>query len=124
MLPGPNVTTTPNLSFMRRTSTSICTCPMTYIQKLLEQEKTELPPEEKTETLATDRHNFRITDDAIGVGGAKEKFRNNMAAINLLHELEIENRLATPEEQEVLSRYVGWGGLSMAFDEHNAAWAE
>ena len=98
-----------------------------YIQKLLEQEKTELPSEEKTEAPAvpvTDRHNFRITDDAIGVGGAKEKFRNNMAAINLLHELEIENRLATPEEQEVLSRYVGWGGLSMAFDEHNAAWAE
>ena len=95
-----------------------------YIQKLLEQEKTELPPEEKTEALATDRHNFRITDDAIGIGGAKEKFRNNMAAINLLHELEIENRLATPEEQEVLSRYVGWGGLSMAFDEHNAAWVE
>jgi N12 class adenine-specific DNA methylase/adenine-specific DNA methylase len=95
-----------------------------YIQKLLEQEKTELPPEEKTEAPAVDRHNFRITDDAIGIGGAKEKFRNNMAAINLLHELEIENRLATPEEQEVLSRYVGWGGLSMAFDEHNAAWAE
>lgn len=95
-----------------------------YIQKLLEQEKTELPPEEKTEAPAADRHNFRINDDAIGVGGAKEKFRNNMAAINLLHELEIENRLATPEEQEVLSRYVGWGGLSMAFDEHNAAWAE
>ena len=95
-----------------------------YIQKLLEQEKTELPPEEKTEAPAADRHNFRINDDAIGVGGAKEKFRNNMAAINLLHELEIENRLATPEEQEVLSRYVGWGGLSKAFDEHNAAWAE
>ncbi|WP_328285395.1 LPD25 domain-containing protein [Enterocloster clostridioformis] len=98
-----------------------------YIQKLLEQEKTELPPEEKTEAPAvpvTDRHNFRITDDAIGVGGAKEKFRNNMAAINLLHELEIENRLATPEEQEVLFRYVGWSGLSMAFDEHNVAWAE
>ena len=95
-----------------------------YIQKLLEQEKTELLPEEKTEAPAVDRHNFRINDDAIGVGGAKEKFRNNMAAINLLHELEIENRLATPEEQEVLSQYVGWGGLSMAFDEHNAAWAE
>ncbi len=95
-----------------------------YIQKLLEQEKTELPPKEKTEAPAADRHNFRIIDDAIGVGGAKEKFRNNMAAINLLHELEIENRLATPEEQEVLSRYVGWGGLSMAFDEHNAAWAD
>ena len=95
-----------------------------YIQKLLEQEKTELLPEEKTEAPAVDRHNFRINDDAIGVGGAKEKFRNNMAAINLLHELEIENRLAIPEEQEVLSQYVGWGGLSMAFDEHNAAWAE
>ena len=95
-----------------------------YIQKLLEQEKTELLPEEKTEAPAVDRHNFRINDDAIGVGGAKEKFRNNMAAINLLHELEIENRLATPEEQEVLSQYVGWGGFSMAFDEHNAAWAE
>lgn len=98
-----------------------------YIQKLLEQEKTELPSEEKTEAPAvpvTDRHNFCITDDAIDIGGAKEKFRNNMAAINLLHELEIENRLAIPEEQEVLSRYVGWGGLSMAFDEHNAAWAE
>ena len=95
-----------------------------YIQKLLEQEKTELPPKEKTEAPAAERHNFRIIDDAIGVGGAKEKFRNNMAAINLLHELEIENRLATPEEQEILSRYVGWGGLSMAFDEHNAAWAE
>ena len=90
-----------------------------YIQKLLEQEKTEAPA-----VPVTDRHNFRITDDAIGVGGAKEKFRNNMAAINLLHELEIENRLATPEEQEVLSQYVGWGGLPMAFDEHNAAWAE
>ena len=95
-----------------------------YIQKLLEQEKTELPLKEKTEAPAADRHNFRITDDAIGIGGAKEKFRNNMVAINLLHELEIENRLATPEEQEVLSWYVGWGGLSMAFDEHNAAWAE
>ena len=98
-----------------------------YIRNLLEQEKTELPPEEKTEApafLSADRHNFQITDDTLGVGGAKEKFRNNMAAINLLHEIEIENRLATPEEQEILSRYVGWGGLSMAFDEHNAAWAD
>ena len=98
-----------------------------YIRSLLEQAKAELPPEENTEApavLSADRHNFRITDDTLGVGGAKEKFRNNMAAINLLHELEIENRLATPEEQEILSRYVGWGGLSMAFDEHNAAWAD
>ena len=76
-----------------------------------------------TERLQSTRKNYRITDDALGVGGAKEKFKRNMAAIHLLHDLQIENRLATPEEQETLSRYVGWGGLSMAFDEHNAAWA-
>ena len=92
----------------------------------LEQKEAQaqLPSEkEKTETPADLRRNYRITDDALGVGSAKEKFRNNMAAIRLLHELQIENRLATPDEQEVLSKYVGWGGLSMAFDEHNAAWA-
>ncbi len=71
-----------------------------------------------------DRRNYRIANDALGVGGAKEKFRNNMSAIRLLHDLQIENRLATPEEQETLAKYVGWGGLSMAFDSNNAAWAE
>ena len=70
------------------------------------------------------RHNFRITDNELGIGGAKEKFRNNMAAVNLLHELQLEKRLATPEEQKTLSKYVGWGGLSMAFDQNNAAWAK
>ena len=84
-------------------------------------------PEQKQEkeilAHAGERKNYHITDDALGVGGAKEKFKRNMAAIHLLHDLQIENRLATPEEQETLSRYVGWGGLSMAFDEHNAAWA-
>ena len=97
-----------------------------YIRSLLEQEQPELPPEEKAERSAVPsalRHNYHITEDTLGVGGAKEKFRNNMAAINLLYELELENRLATPEEQETLSKYVGWGGLSMAFDENNAAWA-
>ena len=79
---------------------------------------------EPASALSADRHNYRITDDTLGVGGAKEKFRNNMAAVNLLHELQLENRLATPEEQEVLAKYVGWGGLPMAFDESNAAWAE
>lgn len=86
----------------------------------------ELQPEKEkasTPILSADRRNYRITDDSLGVGGAKEKFRNNMAAVNLLHELQLENRLATPEEQETLSKYVGWGGLSMAFDENNAAWA-
>ena len=103
-----------------------------YVRRLLEQAQEELPPEEKAEAptasptspaVSADRHNYRITDDALGVGGAKEKFRNNMAAIRLLHDLQIENRLATPEEQETLAKYVGWGGLSMAFDEKNAAWA-
>ena len=106
-----------------------------YVRRLLEQAEKELPPEEKAEApaepitakppaLSADRNNYHITDDALGVGGAKEKFRNNMAAVNLLHELQLENRLATPEEQETLAKYVGWGGLSMAFDENNAAWAE
>ena len=57
--------------------------------------------------LSHDRRNYRITDDALGVGGAKEKFRNNMSAIRLLHDLQIENRLATPKEQETLAKYVG-----------------
>ena len=105
-----------------------------YVRRLLEQGQKELPPEKgnaeapapttaKAPALSVDRHNYRITDDALGVGGAKEKFRNNMAAVSLLHELEIESRLATPEEQETLAKYAGWGGLSMAFDSNNAAWA-
>ena len=78
---------------------------------------------DKAPAVTADRSNYRITEDILGVGGAKEKFKANMAAVNLLHDLEIENRLATPEEQNVLAGYVGWGGLSMAFDENNAAWA-
>ena len=66
--------------------------------------------------------NFHITDDALGVGGAKAKFRANMAAINLLKELEFEDLQASPEQQEVLSRYVGWGGLADAFDESKDNW--
>ena len=66
--------------------------------------------------------NFHITDDALGVGGAKAKFRANMAAINLLKELEFEGLQASPEQQEILSRYVGWGGLADAFDESKDNW--
>ena len=69
-------------------------------------------------------HNFRITDDDLGAGGPKAKFKANMEAIRLLKELEQGQRLATPEEQEVLSRYVGWGGIPQAFEERNSAWAE
>ena len=69
-------------------------------------------------------HNFHITDDDLGAGGPKAKFKANMEAIRLLKELEQDQRLATPEEQEVLSRYVGWGGIPQAFEERNSAWAE
>ena len=96
-----------------------------YVRSLLSKAQEEKQPEKAVSPAPSEpRHNYRITEATLGVGGAKEKFRNNMAAINLLHELELENRLATPEEQEVLSKYVGWGGLSMAFDENNAAWAD
>ena len=68
--------------------------------------------------------NFHITDDALGVGGAKAKFRANMAAIHLLKELEFEGLQASPEQQEILSRYVGWGGLADAFDESKDNWKD
>ena len=68
--------------------------------------------------------NFHITDDALGVGGAKAKFRANMAAIHLLQELEFEGLQASPEQQEILSRYVGWGGLADAFDESKDNWKD
>lgn len=71
-----------------------------------------------------DAQNFHITDDALGVGGAKAKFRANMAAIHLLQELEFEGLQASPEQQEILSRYVGWGGLPDAFDENKPNWSD
>ena len=71
-----------------------------------------------------DAQNFHITDDALGIGGAKAKFRANMAAIQLLQELEFEGLQASPEQQEILSRYVGWGGLADAFDENKPNWSD
>lgn len=68
--------------------------------------------------------NFQISNDHLGEGGAKAKFRANMDAIRVLKELEFDGRNATPEEQEILSQYVGWGGLADAFDENKANWAE
>lgn len=72
----------------------------------------------------SERCNFQITNDELGYGTPKEKFRRNVEAINLLHNLEFEHRLATPEEQEILSQYVGWGGLADAFDESKENWSE
>ena len=68
--------------------------------------------------------NFHITDDDLGAGGAKTKFKANIEAIRLLQTLDAEQRQATAEEQEVLSRYVGWGGIPQAFDEKNADWSK
>lgn len=70
------------------------------------------------------RHNFRIMDDDLGVGTPGQRYANNVAAIRLLKRLEAESRLATPEEQEVLSKYVGWGGLSACFEEKHSKYQE
>ena len=83
-----------------------------------------LPYLQNEQVQEQELHNFHITDDDLGAGGPKAKFKANMEAIRLLKELEQEQRLATPEEQEVLSRYVGWGGIPQAFEERNSAWAE
>ena len=80
--------------------------------------------DEYKDNLRRNAENFRITDDALGVGGAKAKFRANMAAIHLLQELEFEGLQASPEQQEILSRYVGWGGLADAFDESKDNWKD
>lgn len=80
-----------------------------------------LKPE--AEKIVTEPHNFRIQDNDLGAGGPKAKYKANMEAIHLLQTLEKEERLATPEEQEILSRYVGWGGIPQAFEENNSSWA-
>ena len=83
-----------------------------------------LPYLQNEQVQEQEPHNFHITDDDLGAGGPKAKFKANMEAIRLLKELEQDQRLATPEEQEVLSRYVGWGGIPQAFEERNSAWVE
>ena len=98
-------------------------------------EKNNLPYDIVVQTLRTEQpepprdapipsgENFRITDEDLGMGGAKVKFRRNMDAITTLKTIESEGRQATREEQEILSRYVGWGGLPDAFDASKSGWA-
>ena len=97
-----------------------------FMRRLVEiseaQRSTEPPAEPTVAELKPELYNFRITDDHLGEGGAKAKFRMNMDAINLLKELEFDGRQATPEEQVILSKYVGWGGLADAFDETKDNW--
>ena len=77
-----------------------------------------------TEPVPEAAGNFRITDDHLGEGGAKQKYARNIAAIRTLFQLEQENRGATAEEQQILSQYVGWGGLPDAFDDKKDSWAK
>ena len=79
---------------------------------------------QEQEKIVTEPHNFRIQDNDLGAGGPKAKYQANMEAIHLLQTLEQEERLATPQEQEILSRYVGWGGIPQVFEENNSSWAE
>lgn len=88
----------------------------------MKEQITDSEPE-KSERIAA-AGNYRITDDSLGEGSLKLKYARNIAAIHLLYQLEQEERNPTAQEQTILANYVGWGGLSMAFDEHNISWSE
>ena len=75
------------------------------------------------EVALEDRNNYKITDNDLGIGTPREKFERNIAAIKVLKKCEQENRYATPEEQEIMSKYVGWGGLQQAFKEDDSSWS-
>ena len=99
---------------------------MSDVEEIEEEEvtaKEDIPESQEQEKVVLEPHNFRIQDNDLGAGGPKSKYKANMEAIHLLQTLEKEERLATPEEQEILSRYVGWGGIPQAFEENNSSWA-
>ena len=99
---------------------------MSDVEEIEEEEvtaKEDIPESQEQEKAVLEPHNFRIQDNDLGAGGPKAKYKTNMEAIHLLQTLEKEERLATPEEQEILSRYVGWGGIPQAFEESNSSWA-
>lgn len=94
------------------------------VQKSVEEPAIEKPVKQPAPKIdKSNAVNFHITDDALGAGSAKEKFRRNIEAIRTLEKVESENRIATRSEQQILSQYVGWGGLADAFDESKSAWA-
>lgn len=92
----------------------------------IKPENISAPDEKLEQQIKADEktQNFTITDDNLGEGGAKTKFKNNLLAIQTLKQIESEDRTATPEEQEILSKYVGWGGLAQAFDSENDQWSK
>ena len=87
-------------------------------------EKIKEPIIEEKNTTNQEKHNYHINDNLLGEGTPKEKVKRNIEAIKLLHKLEDENRLANSEEQNILSKYVGWGGLPDVFDENKTNWNE
>lgn len=106
--------------------------PVAETVEVIPAEENHLPYDAVIQTIRAEEHgpvkpaekiNFRITDDALGHGGPKAKFRMNINAIRALKAIESEQRLATANEQEVLSRYVGWGGCADAFDEAKENWS-
>lgn len=106
--------------------------PITETVEVIPAEENQLPYDVVIQTIRAEEHesvkpaekiNFRITDDALGHGGPKAKFRMNINAIRALKAIESEQRLAAANEQEVLSRYVGWGGCADAFDETKENWS-
>ena len=92
----------------------------------IKPENISAPDEKSEQQIKADEktQNFTITDDNLGEGGAKTKFKNYLLAIQTLKQIESEDRTATPEEQEILSKYVGWGGLAQAFDSENEQWSK
>ncbi len=100
---------------------------MSDVEEIEEEEVTaeeSILESQEQEKAVIEPYNFRIQDNDLGAGGPKAKYKANMEAIHLLQTLEKEERLAAPEEQEILSRYVGWGGIPQAFEESNSSWAD
>ena len=100
---------------------------MSDVEEIEEEEVTaeeSILKSQEQKKAVIEPYNFRIQDNDLGTGGPKAKYKANMEAIHLLQTLEKEERLAAPEEQEILSRYVGWGGIPQAFEESNSSWAD
>ena len=113
-----------NLEELQEVSYSIMENESIYFRQISERVWSEYGERERELSVEIPPVNFHITDDQLGYGTAKEKFRANVMAIRVLKKCESENRYASPEEQEILSNYVGWGGLPDAFDESKASWSE
>ena len=113
-----------NLEELREVQYSIMENESIYFRQISERVWSEYGQRERELSVEIPPVNFHITDDQLGYGTAKEKFRANVMAIRVLKKCESENRYASPEEQEILSNYVGWGGLPDAFDESKASWSD